>query len=794
MGDTRERTLNLNVRTKFTDSEWKQFEKQLSISEHAKKLAGQKHEIPPHLTKEKLILLLEGRELVDEGAEFFDSKYNSVEYYIEPYPPSYKSIEELESITIEDLHHETRHAGTKIFVKTVCLPKRLSTVSVIIEDENGVPAQLQIFNLGKKVDLDELLPVGQILCIKEPLFKFSTTSWPSLRVDHMGDLVFLEDDEGVPAVWKVEGIKRSAEDCKEIGNQAVRNGKLREGIKWYTKGLSILASKPEEPNAALKVALLTNRALVYIYLEYYELSLQDTEAALAIDLTNEKALYRKAKSLYSLRRYGKCGNTLNKLLAHHPDNQQARDDLAAVRQRLLEETRGEYDFAKLVKMAKNDFVGQEYDFADYTIPVCVKDSPISGKGLFTTRDVKMGDLLFVCKAFVNCRGSDNGISVVLDPETSSVYEGAEGFVVNALLEKLRRFPGALKEITKFHSASRKRRMDGQGDDVVDAFQIKDVCHNIIFSSCSYWNDFPDMVPKGEQSATKNHYKTAEQPFDPNAGIWMLPSYANHSCIPNSRRTFFGDMMVLRAVVNIPKNTEVLITYTDARLNYETRKQHFQVNWEFPCNCKLCEFESQPGISEALEEAMEKMRDVVIRVGNRKPTTEEASELKQLCLELESCYILPAHIVPRPFLGEHILRLTLFQVGSNPREAFGFLHAAPAAFGAVFEIPQNESGVIFRHKGWVDADLVRCYSWLANITGFVGGQVAADWRQVTKDAYTVVMGEDTTFDETFGERIWKFVKDEEKPAWVKGGGAKGGSLDGVELEGLSLEEGTAKEEA
>ncbi|KAK6352284.1 hypothetical protein TWF730_009114 [Orbilia blumenaviensis] len=759
MGSLWDKSPNLRVKTSFTQFEWDQLEMQTQIQERAIALAGQKIEMSSHLTKEHLISLLKKRKPLDEGSSFASAKHNLTEYYIEPYPPSRKSLSDLESITLKDLRMETRHSGNKIFVKTVCPAKRIVSVSVIVEDENGNPGQLQIFNLGRKVDLGEFLPVGQILCVKEPLFKISTTAIQSLRVDHPSDLALMEeDDEEVPEVWRVENMARSVEDYKDIGNKAVRAGKLAEAIKWYTKG--ILACGHDESNTALRLSLLLNRSLTRIQRREYEFSLEDAESALLIDPLNEKGLYRKAKSLYNLRRFAKCGGALTKLLANYPNSQLAKDDLTRTRKRLLEEMKGEYDFKKMVNMAKNDFDSQEYDFADYTIPVCPKASTISGNGLFTAKDVKMGDLLYVVKAFANCRGRDNGVSVMIHPMKSHVDQGVGAFLTSAILEKLSRNPGAYKDLLKLHNTyDGPGRDGGQTDEVIDSFLIRAICNSNAFSSCSYYDEFPEMHPDDYGApSSRNPQKSQDEPFDPNSGLWILPSYTNHSCIPNARRTFFGDMMILRAVVDMPKDTEILISYSDSLVRYKIRRDMFNTSWKFTCNCKLCQFQSAPGINEETEEIAKKLNEVITRVNEATTTTvKDMEELRLLIVRLEKTYIFDATEVPRRFLGENILRLYGFlnELGmAHP--AYNTLHAAPPAWGAVYHATP-EKGVEFQHKGWIDADLVRAYVRLATVTGLMGGKVFRDWKKVAKEAYRVVVGEDVTFEETFGEVIVRYAR-------------------------------------
>lgn len=76
-----------------------------------------------------------------------------------------------------------------------------------------------------------------------------------------------------------------------------------------------------------------------------------------------------------------------------------------------------------------------------------------------------------------------------------------------------------------------------------------------------------------------------------AALYLLPSLFNHSCAPNASRQFFGDVMVIRALVDIPAGTQVYISYTNEREDRQTRALE---NWNVVCNCAFCtEYRSQP---------------------------------------------------------------------------------------------------------------------------------------------------------------------------------------------------------
>lgn len=73
-----------------------------------------------------------------------------------------------------------------------------------------------------------------------------------------------------------------------------------------------------------------------------------------------------------------------------------------------------------------------------------------------------------------------------------------------------------------------------------------------------------------------------------AGIWLLASRINHSCAGNCRRSFIGDMQIVRAVRDMPAGTELLFTYCQPKVleSYGDAQKRTE-NWGFSCECELC---------------------------------------------------------------------------------------------------------------------------------------------------------------------------------------------------------------
>lgn len=73
------------------------------------------------------------------------------------------------------------------------------------------------------------------------------------------------------------------------------------------------------------------------------------------------------------------------------------------------------------------------------------------------------------------------------------------------------------------------------------------------------------------------------------GLWVFPSFFNHSCVSNTLIYGIGDFLILKAAKDIEKNEELTVSYVTFESCYERRK-HILENWKFTCNCALCSYQ------------------------------------------------------------------------------------------------------------------------------------------------------------------------------------------------------------
>lgn len=210
-----------------------------------------------------------------------------------------------------------------------------------------------------------------------------------------------------------------------------------------------------------------NRSLAYLRLGCYDQALGDLGHSTSEQQKSEKALYRAARSLYELGKFGEARDTLNSLLAEYPHCDAAKKELSRANLRLKEYESGDYDFKAMYNAAKA--TPPYMDLATYIGPVEIKSSVGRGRGLFTTRDVAAGELLLCEKAFAYCftDASDNtntsSTSLLMNTHTNKAFMGAQAELITVIVQKLRQNPSLMPAYTSLHHGGYKPVKETQVD-------------------------------------------------------------------------------------------------------------------------------------------------------------------------------------------------------------------------------------------------------------------------------------------------------------------------------------------
>jgi len=119
--------------------------------------------------------------------------------------------------------------------------------------------------------------------------------------------------------------KHMADSEKEKGNEAFYSKDYEEAEAYYSRSLQFRADDP---------SAWANRALARLKLENAAGALEDCEHSLALNPRYMKALHRKGKALYELKRYEEAVRCFQLALAESPGNTQINGDLMVARRHL----------------------------------------------------------------------------------------------------------------------------------------------------------------------------------------------------------------------------------------------------------------------------------------------------------------------------------------------------------------------------------------------------------------------------------------------------------------------------
>ncbi|GKT53773.1 TPR domain-containing protein [Colletotrichum tofieldiae] len=526
------------------------------------------------------------------------------------YLPCSRAANELQPLSISKMRLEEHHRGKYVIVRTMTWPRKINVVMAIVKDEEGTAALLQLYNQPEEsaVDIEDLLPQHSVCLIKEPFFKVATDGKYSLRVDHVGDFCLLYgNDERVPSRWR--SVPQFAPDSERIrlrGNTAVGQKKWGRAEKLYTEALAA-AMTPEQERAAL-----LNRSLANLRLQRPEKALLDAIHARSNDTPSEKGLFREAKAYYALQQFDLCAGKLQQVLSLNPSNKDAQTDLERTGRRIIEQVTGDFKWKHMYKqsMATPPII----DCATYSSPVEVRDSPGRGRGLFTTKAVKAGDLLLCEKAFSyiyadhNDPSSRGNIKILMNLDSKTMTMGGQAALISTVVQKLYHNPEAALRFMNLHHGDYKGVELPQGGQlVVDTFLVERIISLNCFGAP---RTTLESIGNKENQTQEDHSHTT-------CGIWTKASLINHSCLGNCYRSFIGDMMIVRACRDLDAGTELLFSYKLPKegADYQATQDDLK-HWGFVCRCGLCEekkatskqtFQKRRGLVRDLKNSMRACR-------------------------------------------------------------------------------------------------------------------------------------------------------------------------------------------
>ncbi len=300
-----------------------------------------------------------------------------------------------------------------------------------------------------------------------------------------------------------------------------------------------------------------------------------------------KAYFNAGRAAYGLCNYSESNTLLSKALELNPANASVQKEHTRCQARLHEEETGEYDFPAMLASLNPHSV--HLDRGSFLRNTRIAESTHHGRGLFATRDIKAGELVFVEKATL--------MPNQYEPARASAALYA--LMVRQLCEN----PSLSAPVLDLYGGDSERTgAEGtivDGVPVVDVFVVEGIRTRNCFSApLSTLQDTRPSLPEGRQAK----------------GLWVHASYLNHSCVANTLRSFVGDMLISRATRDIKEGDELFQQYVPVKSMVDARNKQFGEGWGFQCGCMLCVRENTS--SEAKLAKRQELLDAVEKLCNK----------------------------------------------------------------------------------------------------------------------------------------------------------------------------------
>jgi len=534
------------------------------------------------------------------------------------------------------------HQDRILFARTVHAPYRLTSTSLLIEDDNGDCLMFCLYNMvPDNADPDEYFPDGTYLCILAPYMKNSGDDRSRnlfLRCDNPECIrVFHTQRE-----WKAAKMGKKLCDTRGIdptklrqeGNTEFSNGRHEAAARHYSRALEYPGISNED-----RVACLSNLAEARLRQEMWEAAEESALGALKLDLTHLKARFRLATAQIRLNKLSEAQGTI------HGRNERQFKNLARQIDCLRVEQQGSYDLIKLKREAKKVPGAVLSTFhADFTSPsiqqgvVITKLNGFAYRGSVARNAIQSNTLISSSKALVFSPGSMN---LAIDPYTGSMNRGSSMNLETKLVSLMNRRSQIRQQVYSLAATSDGNKTD-EGNKI-DHERIRRLLASNTFSAGM------DAEVEIEWERFKSSQRTIPNENNRDwilgSGLWLNESLFNHSCTPNCTWKQIGDQMFISTTKEVHPGEELTISYVSHLKSFQERNDVFR-NWIEPgmgfcCQCDWCVMMRESTelqkvdsrIHAAFEKAAEMVSSDFVKMGvaaNRAfPKTERKAALELL---------------------------------------------------------------------------------------------------------------------------------------------------------------------
>uniref|UniRef100_A0AC35F0H7 SET domain-containing protein n=1 Tax=Panagrolaimus sp. PS1159 TaxID=55785 RepID=A0AC35F0H7_9BILA len=478
------------------------------------------------------------------------------------------SMDELKPIKLCNMKVPMVHKGRYLICQAIGKPSIVVGAEILVKDLNGDVEIIAMYNFYyNSSELDWLNP-GTILIIKEPWLRYgSNNKIPTMRIDSPSDVIVVDCNDSkllqkADAMQWFKPLSKDSEIWRQKANDCFKKEKYKDALMLYDRAIRC---NPELP------VLYLNKSLTYLRTGAFYMAYESARLALEKGGDREKALFRMGQAAYGMREWQKAANHFVEVMKEFPMNKLASEQFKHATVRLSEQRNGKFDFKSMLLESKKEKAA--IDVSDYTGPIKIANIPGKGRGIIATEDIKEGTLLAVSKAFASGYSQDfPPILFAIDLIRKEGGNAAQMLQIVRVMQNLQNNPQRAAEVYDLYAGDMKQDEEIPFG-IIDAARIQKI---------SSYNRFSSKEWDAEKLELPNE----------DSHLFILPSYFNHSCLANANRTFYGDVMVIHATMDIKKGDEICLSYKSPMLNFTVRKEKFEKSWKFKCECQLCKIDAK----------------------------------------------------------------------------------------------------------------------------------------------------------------------------------------------------------
>lgn len=145
--------------------------------------------------------------------------------------------------------------------------------------------------------------------------------------------------------WEMNTVEKLEQSCivKEKGTQYFKEGKYKQASVQYKRIVSWLehesglSGEDEKKAKALQLAAYLNLAMCFLKLQEPNQAQENCDKALELDVSNEKALFRRGEALFGMKEFDKARDDFQRVVQLYPANKAAKSQVVLCQKRIKEQ-------------------------------------------------------------------------------------------------------------------------------------------------------------------------------------------------------------------------------------------------------------------------------------------------------------------------------------------------------------------------------------------------------------------------------------------------------------------------